>query len=113
MTPSEARTIIESLADGRCPRTGAPLDGVLQEADVVRALFVAARALEGVEQTAPQRQPLPDNTGKPWTVTEERQLCEEFDGGKTVPEIATMHHRTRSGIRTRLVRLGKLLPDAE
>ena len=46
MTNTEALKIIESLADGRCPMTGQILEGVYQQPDVIRALSVAARALE-------------------------------------------------------------------
>lgn len=107
MTTSEARKIIEILADGRCPATGEQLDAAYQQPDVVRALFVAARALERVERTERQRETLPDHAGRAWETAEEQQLCEEFDAGKTVPEIAAIHQRTRGAIQSRLERLGQ------
>ncbi len=112
MTITEARKIIESLADGRCPTTGEPLDGRYQQPDVVRALFVAARALERVERIERRSQTLPDNAGRAWDASEEQQLCEEFDAGKTVGEVAGIHQRTRGAIRSRLERLGKIAPQA-
>ena len=50
MTAAEALKIITSLADGRCPITGQVLADVYQQPDVIRALFVAMKALERVER---------------------------------------------------------------
>ena len=111
MTTSEARKIIESLADGRCPTTSQKLDGAYQQPDVVRALFVAARALERVERIERQRETLPDHAGRAWDAAEEQKLCEEFDAAKTVAEIAKIHQRTRGAIQSRLERLGKIPPQ--
>ena len=111
MTTSEARKIIESLADGRCPATGQKLDGIYQQPDVVRALFVAARALERVERIEQRASILPEHAGRAWNGDEEQKLCEEFDAGKTVAEISRIHQRTRGAIQSRLERLGKIAPQ--
>ncbi|MCI5157047.1 MAG: hypothetical protein D3906_01160 [Candidatus Electrothrix sp. AUS1_2] len=109
MNNTEALKIIESLADGRCPNTGQILDGVYQQSDVTRALFVAARALERVERIDRKHEELPERAGKPWDTAEDQQLCEEFDAGKSVEEIATIHKRKKGAIRTRLQRHGKVI----
>lgn len=111
MTTAEARKIVESLADGRCPTTGQPLADTYQEPDVIRALFLAVRALEQLERIERQRKTLPDRAGQPWEASEDQQLCEEFDAGKTVAEIAQVHQRTRGAVESRLERLGRILPQ--
>lgn len=87
------------------------MGGAYQQPDVVRALFVAARALERVERIKRRRETLPDHAGRAWDAAEEQQLCEEFDAGKTVAEIAQIHQRTRGAIQSRLERLGKIEPQ--
>ncbi|RWX51560.1 hypothetical protein VU01_11164 [Candidatus Electrothrix marina] len=108
MTNTEALKIIESLADGRCPMTGQILEGVYQQPDVIRALSVAARALERSERSDRRRETLPERTGKSWDTVEDQQVCEKFDTGKTVEEIAVIHQRTKGAIQSRLQRLGKI-----
>ena len=114
MTTTEARKIIESLADGRCPQTGQklPADSTYQQPDVVRALFVAARALTRAEQSEQRASSLPEHAGRAWNPAEEQRLCESFDAGKTVAELARIHERTRGAIQSRLERLGKIEPQA-
>jgi hypothetical protein len=114
MTTTEARKIIESLADGRCPQTSQklPTESAYQQPDVVRALFIAARALERVERIERRDQTLPEHAGRAWDVAEEQQLCDEFAAGKTVAELAQIHQRTRGAIQSRLERLGKIAPEA-
>lgn len=110
MTAKEAREIIESLADGRCPETGQklPTDSVYGQADTVRALFIAARAIERVERIERRAQTLPEHAGRAWDVAEEQQLCEGFAGGKSVAELAQIHQRTRGAIQSRLEHLGRI-----
>lgn len=79
--------------------------------NVVRALFIAAKALERMERTERRANTLPEHAGKAWDAAEEQQLCEEFDSGKTVAEIARIHQRTRGAIQSRLERLGKAPPQ--
>ncbi|WP_339137242.1 MAG: hypothetical protein WGN25_04425 [Candidatus Electrothrix sp. GW3-4] len=110
MNNTEALKIIESLADGRCPNTGQILDGVYQQSNVTRALFVAARALERAERSDRRREALPERAGKSWDTAEDQQLCEEFDAGKTIKEIAVIHKRKKGAIRARLQRHGKITP---
>ena len=110
MTNTEALKIIESLADGRCPITGQILEGSYQQPDIVRALCVAARALERAERSERRREELPERTGESWNTDEEQQLCKEFDHGESVEDIAVIHQRTKGAIKARLQRLGKINP---
>ena len=112
MTASEALSIVRALADGRDPRDGQPLStpGVLGDADVVRALHVAVSALERLERRQQRDGQLPQNAGKPWSDEEDRQLCEAFDTGSPIADLAArQHHRSDGAIRSRLQRLGRLI----
>lgn len=113
MTASEALQIVQSLADGRCPITGRtlPAESPYQQAEVVRALHVAVRALERLEQRVRRDSRLPEQAGKSWNTTEDQQLREEFAAGKSVRELAELHNRTDGAIRSRLEKLGKLPPQ--
>ncbi len=113
MTTSEALQIIQALADGRCPVTGRvlPAESPYQQADVVRALHTAVRALEHLVQRAKRDdRTLPEHAGQSWEAAEDQQLCEEFTGGRSVTELAQLHKRTTGAIQSRLEKLGKLPP---
>jgi DNA-binding NarL/FixJ family response regulator len=107
MTTTEALKIINSLANGRCPITDQLLNAAYQQPDVIQALFLAINALERVERIDQRRAVLPEHTGRAWATAEEQQLCEEFDSGKSVREIAEIHQRTKGAIQARLNRLGR------
>jgi hypothetical protein len=108
MTPAQARQIVEGLAGGLDATTGEvlPEGGPLSQPHVIRALFVAARALEQVAVKAAR--PLPGNAGKPWGEEEDQRLAAAFDAGTPVAELARVHERSRGAITSRLVRLGRL-----
>ena len=110
MEPSEALHIVESLADGVDPYTGEifPAESPYQNPQVVRALFMALRALERLEARQRRKRRLPESAGKPWDASEDELLCERFDAGASVSELAREFRRTDGGIRARLVRLGKI-----
>lgn len=111
MTPTEAKQIIEALAGGVDPATGEvlPEDSPLSSPHVIRALFIAAKALE-MTATKPARPAAaaPGNAGKGWTADEDRRLLAAFDGGAPVAELARMHGRTTGAIDSRLIRLGRM-----
>jgi hypothetical protein len=113
MTPTEAKQIIEHLAGGVDPATGEVLadDSPLSSPHVIRALFIAAKALE-LMAAKPARPAavMPGNAGKPWTEAEDQQLGAAFDAGTDVPELAQTHQRTRGAITSRLIRIGRLQP---
>jgi hypothetical protein len=110
METDRAKEIIRSLADGRDPATSQPFppNSPYQQADTVRALFVA---LEALEKGGRARAPKPVDPNKPkmgasWTPEEEQQLRSAFAAHKPIPEIAVTHGRTQGAITARLVRMG-------
>lgn len=111
MNRQEVITVLESLANGVDPRTGAriPCD-TFHSADTVRALFAASNLL----RTDPIR---PANTkftsaGEPWSAEEDARLGNELDSGMSIAQIALKHGRTSGAITSRLVKLGRLEPPA-
>ena len=125
MDNTQALRIISALANGTNPATGEifPTDSPYQTPDVIRALFIAVRALETrstpvaqTDSTSAQKSPSPraatnGNAGKPWTAEEDRQLLAAFDVGKSLNELAQTHGRTQGGVRARLEKHGKLEPS--
>ena len=111
MTPAEAKQIIEVLAGGVDPSTGEVLadDSPLSSPHVIRALFIAAKALE-LMSSKPARPATaaPGNAGKPWTEDEDQRLVAAFDAGTPVATLAREHERTTGAINSRLIRLGRL-----
>lgn len=109
MTTGEASKIVQTLADGRCPITGRILstESPYQQADVVRALHIAVRALEHLDQREKRDRSLPEHAGRAWEAAEDQQLCEEFAAGRSVTELAQLHKRTAGAIQSRLEKLGK------
>lgn len=112
MDDNKALAIVSALANGVNPQTGEmfDIDSPYQSADVIRALYVAVRALELTNRTKARhsRTRLPANAGKPWTEQEDRELLERFDEGMSVPELAQTHDRTLAGIQARLERHGRV-----
>jgi hypothetical protein len=113
MEEQRALNIVTALANGVNPQTGEvfPGDSPYQSAEIVRALFVAIRAMQA--RPPRRRSEAPANAGKPWTDTEDAELLQEFDGGMEVAAIAQAHARTAMGIQARLERHGRLLPQAD
>lgn len=103
MEKPEAIRIIKALANGVDPETSEALasNSPYQKPEVLQALFFALKVLEG----NPNR---PENVGKPWDKTEDELLCQHFDSGVAVKELALEHKRSRNAIRSRLVKLGKV-----
>jgi len=114
MSPIEAQAIIDALANGVDPETGEvlPSDGALGHAQVVRALFVASKALSESAQRSRLEATRPGKAGKPWSQDEDAQLLQAFDGGAEPRDLASRHERSAGGIRSRLVRLGRLQESA-
>lgn len=112
MDETRAVAIVSALADGVNPLTGEvfPVDSPYQSADVVRALYVARRALE-VRPAARQRSNVSPNAGKPWTSEQDQRLLAEFDQGRTLQELAEMLGRTIAGIHARLEKHGRLAAE--
>lgn len=110
MSPLEARTIINALANGIDPETGEilPAQNKINSPQVIRALFVAVTALDSAAKRAERTKVVPDNAGRSWTEKEEQELLALFDSGISVKDIARKHGRTPGGIASRLVRLGRI-----
>jgi hypothetical protein len=111
MDDSKALGIVSALANGVNPMTGEvfEVDSPYQAADVIRALYVAVRALDVTTRTkARARARLPANAGKPWSEREDHELLEKFDQGASLAELAQAHDRTVAGIQARLERHGRL-----
>jgi hypothetical protein len=83
-----------------------------QHPRAVRALNRAVLALEFQEAREHARNSLPANAGKPWSNTEDAQICEELRRGVNFQEIARTHGRTLGSIVARLIRLGKISAQA-
>lgn len=111
MDQARAASIVSALADGINPATGEafPTDSPYQSADVVRALFLAERALEAQRRSQKRsRSNMPPNAGKPWKEEEDRQLLAQFDQGCSIAELAQTLGRTSAGVQVRLEKHGRL-----
>lgn len=110
MDVSEALEIIRPLANGIDPQTGEvfPPDSPYHHPQTIRALFTAIITLQAQPKPKKKRDNLPEKSGKPWTEEEQKRLLSAFDSGKKINELAREHKRTRSAIRARLVRAGKI-----
>lgn len=115
MSPREAQRIVESLANGVDPVTGEVLDreGTLSSAQVVRALFLASKVLGETTRKGELAAGRAGNAGKPWSGEEDARLLQSFDAGAVVRDLASLHLRSEGGIRSRLVRLGRINDRAE
>ena len=111
MEAPEALRILEALADGIDSHTGEifPIDSPYQNPQIIRALFVAIRALERLEVRPVRPKHLPENAGKPWDDSELTNLIESFDAGVEIKQLAQRHGRTEGAIVSRLERLGKVV----
>ncbi|MBN8547784.1 MAG: hypothetical protein J0M12_00565 [Deltaproteobacteria bacterium] len=110
MDASHALIIVQALADGVNPTTGEcfPAESPYQQAQVVRALALAVKALQQSVEQEVRRRSLPGNVGKPWSVSDETTLAAEYDSGRNIQELAQHFDRTVGAIRARLVKLGKI-----
>jgi|EP01034_Spumella_vulgaris_P043072 hypothetical protein len=113
MKTTEAVQILEALAKGIDPETGEMLqnDSPLHNPFVIRALFLGAKALEQAPtQPKPARESMPglESAGQRWTQDEEARLLQGFDTGASLKELAAVHQRKVGGIRSRLIKLGRL-----
>ncbi|MBM4163646.1 MAG: hypothetical protein FJ222_04295 [Lentisphaerae bacterium] len=108
MENSKAIEILNSLADGIDPFTHIlfPPDSPYQQADVVRALFLAIEALKAPQAPRKASGPARPASARLWTPEEEQRLHDAFAAQKPVSEIAAAHERTTGGITARLIRLG-------
>lgn len=81
-----------------------------ERATVLASLHAAVRALQEQRRQHERRRQLPANVGKPWTAEQDAALLAAFDAGVPLDALAAQFARTRTGIRTRLERHGRLTP---
>lgn len=113
MDRQQVITVLESLANGMDPATGARIpEDTFHSADTVRALFAAVTVLKAPEarQKARAAGTTFTSAGTPWSAEEDARLGQEFDGGMTIAQIALRHGRTSGAITARLVKLGRIDP---
>lgn len=110
MDAAQALAIVRSLANGIDPESGEvfPIESPYQRSQTVRALYLAATALERIERFDRRRAQMPPKTGEPWTEDEDRKLLVAFDAGRGIQEIATAHERTIGAVRARLLKYGRI-----
>jgi hypothetical protein len=115
MDRQQVIAIIDSLADGIDPATGARIPyEAFHTAEAVRALFAASAFLRS--DTAPPKSVKSagsstfTSAGAAWSAEEDARLGQEFDSGMTVAQIALQHGRTSGAINSRLVKIGRLDP---
>lgn len=110
MEQADALDILKKLADGRDPDSDRilPPDSINQRPHVIRALFVAAEALEKAERYTRRRDTMPKKSGSPWSEDDDRRLLAAFDAGRPLQELAASHERTMMAIRARLIKYGRI-----
>ena len=107
MSPNEAKSIIEALANGVDPETGEVLSAQsVFNPQVIRALFIAKNALDSLAKREQREKTLPDKAGMAWSKLEDSELLSDFDVGRSIKDIAAKHGRTEGAIAARLIRLG-------
>ena len=113
MNPDRAIEIVKSLADGVDPFTGERYssDSPYQNADTVRALYLALDGLDRVKRSKTRQHDGPPKAGKPWTTEEEQRVLDQFDAKVDVSQIAQELERTEGAIWARLEKLGRISKD--
>ena len=113
MDQADARHILNTLAQGLDPSTGARLDAasVCTHKEVVEALLLGVAALDAEALRQRRRAQLPQNLGRPWSDEEEQRLGDSFRAGQGLHSIAAEHRRTLAAIEARLERMGLLAPE--
>lgn len=112
MDGRHASVTLRALIDGVDPRTGEALarDGVLNDPDILRALFLGVEALEGV-RAGSKRRIGPANAGNRWSADEDAQLRRLWEAGAAEQDLAARFGRSTLGVRSRLVKFGLLEPS--
>ena len=114
MDRQEVITVLESLANGIDPGTGARIPhDAFHSANTVRALFAASSMLKTEPPAATSTRKGTTkltSAGAPWSAEEDARLCHEFDSGMTISQIALQHGRSSGAITSRLVKVGRIDP---
>jgi hypothetical protein len=84
---------------------------------MIRAFFLALRALEFMEQRKQKKliqgNDKYNNAGRPWSSEEDALLTEAFKQKTPLAELVRQHGRTKGALASRLVRLGIITERAE
>lgn len=112
---TDAISLLTALAEGVDPFTGEvlPEDHLLQQPQIVRALFHSINALKQQSNKAKKSSSTPEKAGTAWAKQEDEDLVRQFDEKVSITEIAKLHARSRGAITSRLVRLGKIVLPQE
>ena len=102
MEISQAREIVEALADGINPVTGEvlPAEDSCNQPDVIRALNAVLKQIEAKPKKGPK------NAGAKWSAEEEQLLVKMYKNGATKKEMRGTFSRTENALAARLVHLG-------
>ena len=106
MEINRVKELLTILADGINPITGELLsdEDSCNQVEIVRALHSVIMELDNKDKTPTKK--YRENSGKPWTEEEKKQLLEEYRAGLKVKEIAKAHERSNGAITARLEKLG-------
>lgn len=111
MELQRALDVLARLADGQDPVAAQAVSAATwQQPEVAEALAVAVQVVQRQALRAARRGQLPPNVGKPWTPDDDAALLAAFDAGTAPAQLAGRFGRTRTGIRARLERYGRLQP---
>ena len=116
MDRNEVIVVLESLANGIDPSTGAVIPhDTFHTSDTIRALFTASTLLRELAAPAAAQQRSKPRTaltsaGASWSEEEDARVCREFDAKLTISQIALQHGRSSGAITSRLVKLGRIDP---
>lgn len=113
MSQADAARILEHLAMGNFTQVGTVGAGdpwkILEDPNVIRALFLGVRALQSVENECGPSQVDHKSTDKterrPWTTEEEQGMLKAYLEGSDVAEIAKVGRRAKSVVILKLVQL--------
>jgi hypothetical protein len=110
MDPTRAIEIVKQLADGVDPATGErfPPNSPYQQADTVRALYLALDGLDRLKRVKDRQADGPPKAGRPWTKDEEQRMLQQFDAKVDVAAIAQALNRTSGAIWARLEKVGRI-----
>jgi len=103
MDKNKVIDILSALAEGIDPFTGEmfPDNSPYNNADTVRALFLAIEAIKGNKLKKSKTEGL-ENSGKPWNEQEDEDLKNAFLDGEDIKSLAVKHKRTKGAIQSRL-----------
>lgn len=104
MEKAKTLAMIEALANGIDPLSGEvlPAGHLLQQPDILRALFQATAYLRGGRNVSAGL----TKNGSRWSAEEDEALRQAFGADNSISQIAKTHERTYGAIRSRLMKLG-------